>query len=293
MRAVPTRGPGAEGKERIVPAVGATGPEERGGGRQDGTPQGIRAHGGRRGSNPARKPAQIARHTAIVLAGTASLSLTVASGAYIVHQMAETRHPTGEIVAAPARAIPAIGTDSGPEFPDALLSGGSRDLPALFARFPAESVADTAKTTATNTDSPTAVPAGIGGKLRVGTAYVGAQVATGRTNSVAVTVDTDALTTLADLVLAEPVREQFGIHADPGGITLLRAEVDTHNGEVTLAFSDPTLGEHGLRLQRYPAPATKHAPSVDDSTAPASDAPTTADAAPNPATMTANRTIVV
>ncbi|WP_433681638.1 hypothetical protein [Nocardia sp. CA-119907] len=241
----------------------------------------------------AHKPAQIARHAAIVLAGTASLSLTVASGAYIVHQMAETQHTTGEIAAPPARNILDIGTDRGPELPDALLTGGSHDLPALFARFPAETSDGTAKTPEANADSPTAVPPGIGGKLRVGTAYVGAQVATGRADSVAFTVDTDALTTLADLLLSEPVRERFGIHADPGGVTQLRTEVDMHNGEVTLAFSDPTLGEHGLRLQRNPAPTAKHAPSVDDSTTPATDTPTTADATPNPATTTANRTIVV
>jgi len=269
-----------------VTAVGATGPEE----------VAQRSHGGhreRRRSNTAHKPAQIARHAAIVLAGAASLSLTVASGAYIVHQMAETQHATGDIAAPPALTIPDIGTDSGPALSDALLSGGSRDLPALFARFPAETVDVIGKTTEADADSPTAAPTGIGGKLRVGTAYVGAQVATGRGNSVAFTVDTDALTALADLLLSEPVRERLGIHADPGGITQLRTEVDTHNGEVTLAFSDPTLGEHGLRLQRYPAPTTEHAPSVDDSTAPATDAPTAVDATPNPTAMTANRTIVV
>ncbi|WP_433196989.1 hypothetical protein ACQP1G_45805 [Nocardia sp. CA-107356] len=207
--------------------------------------------------------------------------------------MAETQHTTGDIAAPPALTIPDIGTDSGPAHTDALLSGGSRDLPALFARFPAETVDVTGKTAEADADSPAAAPTGIGGKLRIGTAYVGAQVATGGGNSVAFTVDTDALTALADFLLAEPVRERIGIRADPGGITELRTEVDTRNGEVTLAFSDPTLGEHGLHLQCCPAPTTKHALSVDDSTAPGTDAPITVDATPNPTAMTPNTTIVV
>ncbi|MFX0573512.1 hypothetical protein [Nocardia nepalensis] len=241
----------------------------------------------------AHRPAQIARYAAIVLAGAASLSLTVVSGAYIVHQMADTQHSSGDIAARPARTIPDIGTDSGPMRSEAVLTGGSRELPALFARFPAETIDPDAKASQTHADSPTAAPAGIGGKLRIGTTYVGAQVDPGRANSVAFTLDTNALTVLSDFLLSEPVRERLGIHADPGGITQLRTEVDTHTGEVTLTFSDPTLGEHGLRLDRYPTPTTKHGPGVDDSTAPATDATTTGDATPNPTVAAAKRTVVV
>jgi hypothetical protein len=62
------------------------------------------------------KPAQIARHTAIVLAGAASLSLTVASGAYIVHQMADAQHATNDIAAPPAVRI-SDDTGRGPVLP--------------------------------------------------------------------------------------------------------------------------------------------------------------------------------
>ncbi|WP_157124368.1 hypothetical protein [Nocardia pseudovaccinii] len=234
----------------------------------------------------AYKPAQIAQHTAIVLAGAASLSLTVTAGAYIVHQMADTQHATNEVAEPPAVRIPDVDTDYGPVLSDAILTGGTRDLPALFGRFPAESSGGMVKTSQAHTDSPAS--AGISGKLRLGTAYLGAQVAPSRANSVAFTVDTNALTALTDFLLTEPVRDRLGIHADPDGVTRLRTEVDTHNGEVIFTFSDPTLGEHGLRLDRNPAPSTEHGATVEDSATSG-----TVDATPDPAVTTANHTIAV
>ncbi|MEV2221460.1 hypothetical protein AB0E01_16460 [Nocardia vinacea] len=234
----------------------------------------------------AHKPAQIARHAAIVLAGAASLSLTVTAGAYIGHQMADTQHATNDVAAPPAVRIPDVDTDYGPVLSDAVLTGGTRDLPALFGRFPAESSDGMVKISQAHTDSPAS--AGISGKLRLGTAYVGAEVAPGRADSVAFTVDTNALTALTDFLLTEPVRNRLGIHAEPGGVTQLRTEVDTHNGEVTFTFSDPTLGEHGLRLDRNPAPSTEHAANVEDSATSG-----TVDAPPNPTMTTASHTIAV
>ncbi len=233
----------------------------------------------------AHKPAQITRYAAIVLAGAASLSLTVAAGSYIVHQMAETRHVTNDIAAPAPVRIPDIDADYGPVRSDAMLTGGSRDLPALFGVFPAEPGEDAVKTSQAHTDSP--VTAEIGGGLRLGTAYVGAQVEP-RANSVAVTVDTNALTVVTDFLLIEPVRERFGIQTDPSGVTQLRTEVDTHNGEVTFDFTDPILGEHGLRLDHNPAPSAEHAANGEDSAA-----PTAVDANPNPTMTAANRTIAV
>ncbi|WP_433757833.1 hypothetical protein [Nocardia sp. CA-135398] len=233
------------------------------------------------------KPAQIARYAAIVLAGAASLSLTVASGAYIVHQMADTQRATNEVAAPPPVRLPDVDSSYGPVLSDAMLTGAIRDLPALFGRFPAQpGDSAAAKTSQAHTDSPAS--AGISGKLRLGTAYVGAQVAPGRANSVTLTVDTNALTVLTDFLLTEPIRDRLGIHADPGGVTQLRTEVDTHNGEVTFTFSDPTLGEHGLRLDRNPVPHTEYPASVADPP----DA-TTVDATPNPIVTTANHTIAV
>ncbi|MFI6363064.1 hypothetical protein ACIBG0_09975 [Nocardia sp. NPDC050630] len=233
-----------------------------------------------------RKPAQIARHTAIVLAGAASLTLTVASGAYIVHQMADAQHATNDIAAPPAVRIPDVDTGRGPVLSDAVLTGGSRDLPALFGRFPAEPSDGTMKISQAHTDSP--ANTGISGKLRLGSAYVGAQLAPGRANTVAFTVDTNALTVLTDFLLTEPVRDRLGIHADPAAVTQLRTELDTHSGEVILTFSDPTLGEHGVRLNRNPAPSTGHAASVEGSATEAS-----VDATPNPTVTTANDTIAI
>lgn len=232
------------------------------------------------------KPAQIARHAAIVLAGAASLSLTVTAGAYIVHQMADTQHATNIVAAPPAVRIPEVDTDYGPVLSNAILTGGTRDLPALFGRFPAESSDGMVKTSQAHTDSPAS--AGISGKLRLGTAYVGAQVAPGRANSVAFTVDTNALTALTDFLLTEPARDRLGIHADPDGVTRLRTEVDTHNGEVIFTFTDPTLGEHGLRLDRNPAPGTEHAATVEDSAT-----SETVEATPNATMTTANHTVAV
>ena len=34
----------------------------------------------------------------------------------------------------------------------------------------------------------------------------------------------------------------------------LRTDVDTRKGGITLTFSDPTLGEHALHIDRTPAP---------------------------------------
>ncbi|WP_157171008.1 hypothetical protein [Nocardia araoensis] len=47
----------------------------------------------------AHRPVQVARHAAVVLAGAASLSLTVAAGAYIVHQIADAQRPDTSIAA--------------------------------------------------------------------------------------------------------------------------------------------------------------------------------------------------
>ncbi|MGY4098171.1 hypothetical protein ACW2Q0_01185 [Nocardia sp. R16R-3T] len=235
----------------------------------------------------AHRPAQIFRHAAIVLAGAASLSLTVAAGSYIVGQMADTRHATNDIATPPPVRIPDIDTDYGPVLSDAKSTGGSRDLPTLFGRFPAEPGDGSVKISQAHIASPATT--GIGASLRLGTAYIGAQVAPGRANSVALTVDTNALTVVADFLFTEPIREQLGIHADPAGVTQLRTEVDTRNGEVTFTFSDPPLGERGPRLDRNPAPSTGHTANEMDS----APAQATVDGTPNPIMTTANHTIAV
>jgi hypothetical protein len=73
-------------------------------------------------------------------------------------------------------------------------------------------------------------------------------------------VDTNALTTLTNFVLSEPIRKRLGVTIDPAATTRVRTEFDTH-GEVTLTFSDPALGDHSLRANRYTAPAPENTPS--------------------------------
>ncbi|WP_039803327.1 hypothetical protein [Nocardia araoensis] len=99
-------------------------------------------------------------------------------------------------------------------------------------------------------DSPTTPPAHapLGGRVRLGDAYVGAQVTEVETDTVSVTVDTNALTMLTGLLRSEQPAAST--------VTTMRTDLDTQRGEVRVAFSDPSLGEHDLHLDRHPAPGT-------------------------------------
>ncbi|NEW43606.1 hypothetical protein GV794_00425 [Nocardia cyriacigeorgica] len=218
--------------------------------------------------------AQIVRHTAIVLAGAASLSLTVVSGAYIATNMPNLERP-GQLAAPSApiirdgtpRVTPVQRTGAG------LLGDGSgqaavyRDRPVVTP----DSIADPPITTSAETRA--ADRAGVGGRVGLGTTYVGARVAPVHTNTVSITVDTNALTVLSGFLMSEPVRERLGVSTDPAGVTQMRTDVDTRRGEVTLMFSDPTLGDHALELDRNPAPGDAGRPEagVADSSAQPSD----------------------
>lgn len=189
------------------------------------------------------------RYTAIVLAGAASLSLTVAAGAYIVNQLPDTKQ-TRQPQAAPTPATPEVIT-GGPSISDAALTGVAFDLPVSF-RLPVQAAAYRTELTpelasAAPTAAPT-LPVVFAGRVRLGPTYVGAHLAPVRSDAVAFTLDTNALTALSSFLLADPARERQGV-------TQLRTEVDTHTGEVLVTFSDPGLGEHGLLLDRHPAPA--------------------------------------
>ncbi|MFE7802779.1 hypothetical protein [Nocardia sp. NPDC057440] len=209
----------------------------------------------------AHKPAQVVRHAAIVLAGAASLSLTVVSGAYIVHQMADTHRAGSELSAPPTATAEDITPDAGPTISKAVLTSGSRDLPALFVRIPPDTTAASPNIAAPHSDPAVDTSAGLAGKLRLGTAYVGAQLTPVRADTVVFTVDTNALTVLSDFLLSAPIRDRLGVDNDPAATTQVRTELDTH-GQVTVTFSDPALGEHALRMNRYPAPTPKDAPNA-------------------------------
>ncbi|MFI9412052.1 hypothetical protein [Nocardia gamkensis] len=199
----------------------------------------------------AHRPAQVARHAAIVLAGAASLSLTVVAGAYVVQQIADMQRPATRIAAPVTPPAPAE-PDHGRRYtPYPVLTGTSFVLPAADS-VPRAAEPETAKpeTTAPQVVSPTAPPAPtpVGGKVRIGDAYVGAQVAQVEDDTVSVTVDTNALIMLPGYLRSGPT-------STGSAVTTMRTDLDTHSGEVRMAFSDPRLGEHDLRLNRHATPA--------------------------------------
>ncbi|MFC4123882.1 hypothetical protein [Nocardia rhizosphaerae] len=190
----------------------------------------------------AHRPAQIARLSATVVAGAASLSLTVAAGAYIVNNMPEIALPPTGGYAAPAvppepgEHRPALGDGPTPRFTSEIvpLAMSTEQIPAQ------ESVATYRSTAAARADDST-----LTGQLRIGTTYVGAQVAPAQTDTVAFTVDTN-LVTIASKYL--------GGAADPSAVTALRTEFDTRRGELVFVLTDPALGSHTLRIERVQKP---------------------------------------
>ncbi|MFE7744842.1 hypothetical protein [Nocardia sp. NPDC057455] len=194
----------------------------------------------------AHRPAQVARHAAIVLAGAASLSLTVVAGTYVVQQIAGMQRPEPRIA---APVIPPA-----PDEPDhgrryisyPVLTGSSFVLPVADS-VPRDTEPEITEPHADSPAAPTA-PVPVGGKVRLGDAYVGAHVANVEADTVTVTVDTNALTMLPGYLRSDPASER-------PGVTTMRTDLDTHSGEVRVAFSDPRLGEHDLRLNRHTTPA--------------------------------------
>ncbi|MGS2807589.1 hypothetical protein [Nocardia sp. MW-W600-9] len=114
------------------------------------------------------------------------------------------------------------------------------------------------------------------GRLKIGTTYVGAQVAPARTDIIAFTVDTN-LVTMASKYL--------GITVDPAGVTLLRTELDTRRGDVVFVLSDPGLGSHTLRVERVQKPGTTEPAPVDTAQADGEPAAPTTPVAEEPTTV--------
>ncbi|MFI2283727.1 hypothetical protein [Nocardia beijingensis] len=193
----------------------------------------------------AHRPGQVARHAAVVLAGAASLSLTVAAGAYVVHQIADTQRPDTPIAAPVTPAAPDEPRHGHGTVFDPVLTGTSFVLPPMVS----DARIDEPEPIDSQAGSPAAppAPAPLVGTVRLGDAYLGARVAEGGTDTVSVTVDTNALTMFTGLL-------RPGSAPEPGAVTTMRTDLDTQRGEVRVAFSDPRLGEHGLHLDRHPAP---------------------------------------
>lgn len=80
-----------------------------------------------------------------------------------------------------------------------------------------------------------------------------------RSDTIAITVDTNAFTVLTGVPQSDPAQGRPGGHPS---ITQLRTEFDTRSGEVVLMLTDPSLGEYDLRLNQPQAPEPKSAPDT-------------------------------
>ncbi|MGW4243123.1 hypothetical protein [Nocardia sp. NPDC004722] len=214
-----------------------------------------------------RRTAQVFRYSAIVTASMASIGLTVAAGSYIANEMA---HEPGRLAAPPTEHPALVELGGGSTQPDDRVAGPLSDkvgLTSLFTTNPMESVPvrsipvrvpSTGASTAADTPHP------LVGQVRLGTTYLGAQVAAAQHNSISLTVDTNVFATFADILLRSPLGEQLGITGDPTANTQLRTDVDSH-GDVTLTLSDPSLGRYGVQIARHPVPATDPVANREDS----------------------------
>ncbi|MFC9994397.1 hypothetical protein [Nocardia sp. NPDC127526] len=212
----------------------------------------------------ARKPRrtrQALRFSAIITAGMASIGLTVAAGSYIANQMPEAQK-SGGILAAP----------TGPRGPMPVRDGAGADpvpadypavaenigLTSFFTSHPVRSHELWVPPALAGAASESVVaqrPAGITGQVRLGNAYVGAQVAPAQRNSVTLTLDTNVFAAVADLVLRGELGDTLGLRADPTANTQVRTEFDTRRGEFTITVTDPAIGRHGVQVARRNAPA--------------------------------------
>ncbi|MFE3191463.1 hypothetical protein ACFXHA_20800 [Nocardia sp. NPDC059240] len=204
-----------------------------------------------------RRTAQVFRYTAIVTASMASIGLTVAAGSYIANEMA---HAPGQLAAPPAGHPALIELGAGADQPNTPSAGPLSDkvgLTSLFTTNPMESVPTRSipiRIPGTGAATAAETPHPLIGQVRLGTTYLGAQVAAAQHNSISLTVDTNLFATFADVLLRSPLGEQLGITGDPTANTQLRTDVDSH-GDVTLTLSDPSLGRYGLQIARHPVPA--------------------------------------
>ncbi|MEV0682498.1 hypothetical protein AB0I35_01410 [Nocardia sp. NPDC050378] len=190
----------------------------------------------------AHRPAQIARLSATVAAGAASLCLTVAAGAYIVNNMPQLvpphDNPTPADIADPGDhhraddSVRAVADDV------VELAWTTERFVPEAGRAPA--VKHQTATAATPQSNQALDGRALEGRLRIGTTYVGAQAATPRTDIVSFTVDTNAL---------NKAGKYLGITTEPVGVTSLHTEVDTRNGAVEFVLSDPALGRHTVRIE--------------------------------------------
>jgi len=177
---------------------------------------------------------QIVRHTAVVLAGMASIGFTVAAGTYIVNQMSSGQ---GEDTVRRAQVA------SDPAGPLTRQAVGPIGAPTVTVRFAAETrvlswVADIPEPVAPVAPPVRPVPpvvaavhtnTGVGGRLPLlGDAYVGANLTRTQPDSLSMTVDTNLLAAL--IGRTDVLGAQIGD-------TRVRTDLDVANGEITLAVA--------------------------------------------------------
>ncbi|MEU6579888.1 hypothetical protein [Nocardia sp. NPDC046763] len=214
-----------------------------------------------------RRTAQVFRYSAIVTASMASIGLTVAAGSYIANEMAQQpgRLATGAPGNHPALIELGPGAADRPGVQSAEPIAEKVALTSLFTNRgmePAFVQVIPARTPGTGAATASEVPRPLGGQFRLGTAYVGAQVAAAQ-HTATLTVDTNVFAAFADVLLNTPLGHQLGINGDPSATTRLRTDVDSR-GDVTLTLSDPAIGNYGLQIARHPVPAaTTDTPAHD------------------------------
>ncbi|MFF0456245.1 hypothetical protein [Nocardia africana] len=224
-------------------------------------------------SAQSRSTGQILQHTAVVLAGMASIGLTVAAGTYVVNQIGGAGLPA--VVGSGERGdtlVPAPGTHRSDTSPSTAPAGtgswgpaaASRRLPAFAAEaVPARLVPEPAdRSPNTETSSAPTGPGGVGGRLNLtGETYVGANLSRTQQHSFAVTFDTNVPSALGANGSPD---QQPG--AAPNTVTQFRTDVDVHSGEFSVAMSDPLLGRHDVQVQRHarPAPVPSQSPQQID-----------------------------
>ena len=195
-----------------------------------------------------RAAGQILQHTAIVLAGMASIGLTVAAGTYIVHQIGDTGSPAvihsgrPDTVSPPALEPDRSEADAPNTAPTTVswgLTAESWPLPIVLAA-PTPTAAVT-----------TVRPSDVGGRLKLSdNTYVGANLSRTQQHSLTVRLDTNlpaafGATESPETEPAEP----------PAGVTEFRTDLDVRSGEFSVAMTDPLLGRHDMRAQRHTQPA--------------------------------------
>jgi hypothetical protein len=229
-----------------------------------------------------RRPAQIFQHAATVLAGMASIGLTVAAGTYITNQMADTGHHLLQAAPDPAAPVPASGPGPRPEEPGAAQGRDGRDIadaaPVLTAselplgRFPAAP----GHVVAVSAEVPVAIvpaepaapqpagPAGLGGRLPLlDGAYLGANLATEQPDTYSITVDTNVFSVLGTLLAERPGTASEGNNGTASGgnsnaasVIRLHSDIDVASGEVTFAVSGSALGRRNPAVGRRSDPTS-------------------------------------